>query len=1170
MRGYTFFHPVRSGKSTRLQKFFHRFFLWMLFSGLFFSGISQTGIPYYSNFRLPEGISEKNHGLVQDSVGNLLFANNHGLLRFDGRNWEYLFQDIVPYAIAGDPKSGRIYMSTKTGFGTLHKTPQESWSYRQLYETDTEHSQITSITFHNDLVYFYSEMGIYRYHPLQGTTDEIRPAPGDSFAGYFLFGDQLFVNLRGKGLFISKNNELVPFPEGRLFDNVSILFFLEMSNDQCILVTDNSMIYHFNGHVFSDFVPQDDNYLSNAVITRGLKVSESEISLATLSGGCLFLNLKTGKTDFIMNYQSGLPDDEIYAMNMDRDKGIWLTHEFGATRIDPGLPVRTFNPLKGLEGNLSEAILFNNQLYVSTGEGVFYLHRVKKYKETEILIKQPSKNLPLLKNQYKPVGRQTFQPGQSATIPPPDSFSGKKKKGFLSGIFKSGKKTLKRLPEKSSKKKAVTTVSPAPQTTIENQPPQKERIRYRIKKQVKLVSESWEFSKVQELNTKCGQMLVFKNRLFVASNTGLYEITGRERKVITSYAYVNRLARSPSLPDRMYVGTESGLEAVNFEGKTYRVDHDFLPLQQPVFSILEDGQNLWLGSYSKVIMVPLDRDNNPGEPVIYQLPSPFSERVTIKKLMNHITFFIPSGVFTFNRNTNMVIAVDSLRPVNGRLNKYLFAGRKGVFFRSEKGWKRLSAKQSTEQVSPYLNLFGDIKFLRPGPDNNLWVINGNNYLYKILLDTIHSVSNHFSLTIRSFTGSEKDFTGIPSPSVHPGDQPLVLQLNAPSYIRPDLTEYRFAITGLNPDWSAWTANPIITLPFLSSGSYVLKIRARNSLGQQSREKIIPLNVLPPFTESAYFYILLVIGVLSVIFLVVVIRERKLIHDKKVLELKVKARTREIEMQKEQIEGQKNKIEKQRDEIAFRKQEITDSISYGKRIQSAVLPPTGTLDKLLPGYFIFYQPRDIVSGDFYWILEKNGKVAVAVVDCTGHGVPGAFMSFLGYSILTEIGNSDPLSNAGKILDQLRLKLKAALHQTSENQETEDGMDMALCILDFKEKSCRFAGAYNSLYLVRDQIRKVFPGDKMPIGMHMFDDQPFTNHKLTLEKGDMLYMFTDGYADQFGGPRGKKFKIEPFHDLILQISKLDIKEQEKRLDEKLREWMGDADQVDDILVMGIRVK
>ena len=253
------------------------------------------------------------------------------------------------------------------------------------------------------------------------------------------------------------------------------------------------------------------------------------------------------------------------------------------------------------------------------------------------------------------------------------------------------------------------------------------------------------------------------------------------------------------------------------------------------------------------------------------------------------------------------------------------------------------------------------------------------------------------------------------------------------------------------------------------------------------------------------------------------------------------------------------------ELEEKNKDITDSIKYAQRIQKAILPREDSFSDT----FILFKPKDIVSGDFYWVYEKNGKMVLAIADCTGHGVPGAFMSFLGSSILTEIGNNDSLTSAGKILDQLRLKLKIALHQTRDNQETEDGMDIALCILDLKRATCQFAGAYNPLCLVRDRKFKEIPGDKMPIGLHLMDHLAFTNHKINLKKGDQLYMFTDGYADQFGGPKMKKFKIGPFHDLLLQISDLSIKNQEKILDEKLRDWMGDAEQVDDILIMGIKI-
>ena len=267
--------------------------------------------------------------------------------------------------------------------------------------------------------------------------------------------------------------------------------------------------------------------------------------------------------------------------------------------------------------------------------------------------------------------------------------------------------------------------------------------------------------------------------------------------------------------------------------------------------------------------------------------------------------------------------------------------------------------------------------------------------------------------------------------------------------------------------------------------------------------------------------------------------------------------------------QLRKIRKAKDLLSFQKKQITDSIEYASRIQTAVLPPGEYISKLIPEHFIFYKPRDIVSGDFYWITHKEGKTIIAAVDCTGHGVPGAFMSMLGFAFLNEIVNKSTEIKASTILNQLRDYVKESLHQTGKDDETKDGMDIALCIIDTNNFTLQYSGAYNPLYLIKNKNLISLKADRMPIGIHLIEKESFTNHEIDIEKGDTIYVFTDGYIDQFGGPDARKFKLLPFKEMLLEIKDYPMEEQKRMLEEKFYLWKGDSEQIDDVLVMGIRI-
>ncbi|MFL5752431.1 MAG: tetratricopeptide repeat protein [Bacteroidia bacterium] len=276
--------------------------------------------------------------------------------------------------------------------------------------------------------------------------------------------------------------------------------------------------------------------------------------------------------------------------------------------------------------------------------------------------------------------------------------------------------------------------------------------------------------------------------------------------------------------------------------------------------------------------------------------------------------------------------------------------------------------------------------------------------------------------------------------------------------------------------------------------------------------------------------------------------------------------------KEYREKQKATVEiiQQKQIIEEKNKDITDSIKYAKRIQEAIFPPDDMVKRLLPESFVLFKPKDIVSGDFYWVEEINNFVFFAAADCTGHGVPGAFMSIVGFNLLKHAINEHLKFKPSEILDQANKDLSETLRQTLEESAVKDGMDIVLCRLNRSAMKLEFAGANNPLYLLRDNKLSIHPGDKQPVGAFVGEDlKKFTNHSLDLLPGDQIYIFTDGYADQFGGPAGKKFKYKQFEELLIDISHQEMAEQKNTLGRVIESWKGNLEQVDDILIIGIRV-
>jgi len=301
---------------------------------------------------------------------------------------------------------------------------------------------------------------------------------------------------------------------------------------------------------------------------------------------------------------------------------------------------------------------------------------------------------------------------------------------------------------------------------------------------------------------------------------------------------------------------------------------------------------------------------------------------------------------------------------------------------------------------------------------------------------------------------------------------------------------------------------------------------------------------------------------------------ELILDKEKLEqekLKFQEKNKKLWEQSIAIHKEKERIDKLKKEIESEHKNLTDSITYARRIQTALLPSQAILENCFNEYFIFWRPLNIVSGDFYWVKQINNQIIVTVADCTGHGVPGAFMSALGIAFLNEIVSHSQDITANEILEKMRILVKSSLSNQGKDYQAKDGMDMALCIIDFEKSELNFSGANNPLFIYRDgQIIELEP-IKNPIGIYLIEKQ-FVNQKFKLQAGDVCYLFSDGFQDEFGGSKGKKLTKGKFRNLLLEMNfkNLPLSEQHDVLNKFLIDWLGsEYKQIDDILVVGFKV-
>ena len=384
---------------------------------------------------------------------------------------------------------------------------------------------------------------------------------------------------------------------------------------------------------------------------------------------------------------------------------------------------------------------------------------------------------------------------------------------------------------------------------------------------------------------------------------------------------------------------------------------------------------------------------------------------------------------------------------------------------------------------------------------------------------------------------------------------ITIEFAALDYTNPERNKYAYKLEGVEDKWINFGNRRYATFTNLSSGKYTFRVKGSNSDNVWNEEGAsLKIIVLTPFWKTNFAYILYLIVIVGAIFWFFQYRTKSL-------------RRSNQELKEKQLIALQ--VAKQKEELSIKNKNITDSIVYAKRIQEALMPSMELFNRILPGSFILHKAKDIVSGDFYWINERKDKIFIAVVDCTGHGVPGAFMSIIGFELLRNITDDQGIEEADAILKDLNRGVATTFGKATEQSKLKDGMDIAICVIDKKKSELEFAGAFRPLYFIRDNKIKEIKGDRFSVGL-LEDDGNNEINKTTIElkKDDVFYIFSDGYADQFGGTEGKKYKYRRYRHLLLTIHKLPLEQQRTYLDRSFEDWRGEHEQVDDVLIVGFK--
>ncbi|WP_448518255.1 SpoIIE family protein phosphatase [Rhodoflexus sp.] len=1115
---------------------------------------NERGMPFIKNF-LPKEYKAglANWAVVQDNRGILYFGNDNGILEYDGSEWRFIKTGGVIRSLAKD-KNGRIYAGGAGHFGYLKADSLGQMRYQPLHtllaEDKRAFGDVWTVNCLTEGVFFQTDEFIFILKENKGQA-YLQTVPATTF---FTFGyavrDQFYVQKSEYGLMKWVGSRLVPVKDTEALSAALISQVLPWGDSELLICVQNMGLYTtqqgkiVKWNTEADEILRDFRSYNAAWIGTG---KNKTLAIGMLGIGVLMLDEK-GKLKAIYNKRNGLADDFVLSFTEDGQNGLWIGMYNGIARMEYPSEFQLYNEqFQQLKGAVNAITKHQGRLYVATLSGLFRLAprelthaaATRRFYDTE----------------FEAVAG--FKLDCWALLPID--------KDLLVGTFM-GVKLLRG--------DAVSDVG------NEETPPN---------------IFCFERSKIDP------------DRVFVGSAYSVRSIYRKNGNWIDEGRFDGlrddiRHIKEDKDGNIWAASLNNGIYLIDFvQGSSYRFG-----MQPKIRRLgLADGLPSLNDNHLMLINGQIRIATERG---IYKYEG--------GKLIPDEAFDTP-----FNREGRKVL----LPTPDRKGNIWLFSTNKGKI---EAGFLQKSDK-GFDYKPGSLNRLQDlhaVQALYTGDSSAIWFSDiGGIYRYERRSDistdfTFQTLIRRVSIGQDSviFNGNFADKDGLAvleQGTIFSPDLPYELNrirfdFTATAFNSPYATYFQTKLDGLETDWETWNDSRSKEYTNLAAGHYVFHVRARDVFGNISSEAQYHFAIKAPWYRSMVAYALYVVLAILLIWLVGEWRIRAIANEKAYLTQQVAARTQELSNANAELEAtlaqvknqneiirqksdelaraneqlfelnsalsrtlaqvqlQNKEIERQRDQIRLQKENTESSIRYARRIQDAMLPDTKILSRFFSGAFILNRPRDIVSGDFYWFTEKQGKIMVAVVDCTGHGVPGAMMSMLGSSLLDNIAARQPVADTALILNEMHRYIRLALQQ--EKSMNSDGMDMCLISYDPLERTVQFSGARNSLYLVRSGVLTEYKADRQSIGGFQKEaERLFTAQTITVQTGDILYLFSDGYADQIGGNKRQKYMVKHFRSLCERISSIPIVQQEGAFAANLADWMGEEVQLDDILVMGLLI-
>jgi serine phosphatase RsbU (regulator of sigma subunit)/ligand-binding sensor domain-containing protein len=1004
-------------------------------------------MPYVQNYG-PEHygthLNPENYAVAQDDKGFMYFGTAHGVLRFDGENWELIGVKEGAFVTSLKYIEEVLYVGTQGEFGKIDLS-KKTIVYESMSEglDITDGSMVWTIANDENGIYFHTEQAIYNWDNASKKFNSFRPK--DSY--HTLLSDEGNIVARDRALgLISLNRKEKDYDKLREISSYGVFFYAKVNKEE-LFVTRDSGFYVLNKSNRIDRVLKGlYRWLDGSLVSSGLKLRDGRILINTIGKGSVLIE-KDLRNWSLINQNTGLLSEDINSSFQDSNGDIWLATNKGLSYVKLSSGISFHGNKQGLQGSIFCHLITENYRLVGSSDGLYEW--------------DPNKNRWL---------------------------------------------------------------------NIKNN-----------------VGSVWD-------------IIEFREGYLFASSEGLY------------YSQLGRISKNPSNAVMLIDGRiiNAGPDGVFIHSAlNYGVVKSF---EFPISAInsmvrdQEDSTLIWLGTFQDGL---IQLNTNKWELDFYSEEDglPAGSWTRVMNGAERTLFTTNTGVFKFISSKEIARNNEGMDDVRGYFDAYVpFAGNPYQFaLEHTKGsWAILESdvldlNGGTPNNNPY-NLWKTGRVNAAESNENFLILDATEGQMWINTGTVSKQElsvPYWQYIIINKDTLEKDYFEpfkLEEPIPYLNGK-LKFQFSVLDYDERSNYKFSYRIKGMYDDWTDWSEQNFVQIEQAFEGDYELELKYKDSFGREHLYPSIRFSIAAPWYRTALAYILYAVGIIVLILAVIPLARYRLKKKNEQLEEVVQERTQEISAKNVELHHQK--------------EEILDSINYAQRIQSAILPFDDLISEHLPNSFVFFQPKDIVSGDFYWFHHEDNKSVFVCADCTGHGVPGAFMSMIGSDKLNAIVREKKIFDPGAILSELNKGIKSSLKQSGDEGSTKDGMDAAICTIDHERAVVLYSGANRNLNYIEDGEMHEIKATKAAVAGFTDLDQHFETNEINDIEKKYFYMTTDGYPDQFGGDRGKKLKMKFYKQVILDHHLKDFNQQKEDLHNFMIDWMQDYEQIDDMCVVGFKV-